>query len=170
MVIIFSPLVPPILVPLSYSMTGALILQKIDPRILSMVSVGAAVVADIIIRKMQNFVIPRMTINENPIKKNNIFARIINTMNSYFKKSERIGRISAKREKYLEKRTGRIITFLFAIFCYVPVIPDIIATRILYKKIKFPYFIIASIIGKSITHIPFIFLGKWLAQLLHLWL
>lgn len=170
LVIIVSPLVPPVLVPLSYSMTGALILQQIDPRILSIVSVAAAVIADIIIRKMQNFVIPRMTINEDSLKDKNIFARIINKMNSYFKKEERIGRLSLKWEQYLEKRSGRIITFLFAIFCYIPVIPDIIATRILYKKIKFPYFIIASIIGKSITHIPFIFLGKSIAQLLHLWI
>ena len=137
--IIVSPLVPPILVPLSYSMTGALVLQKIDPWILSLVSVAAAVIADIIIWKMQNFVIPRMTIDEDLSKDKNIFSRIINKMNSYFKKEERIGRLSVKWEKYLEKRSGRIITFLFAIFCYVPVIPDIIATRILYKKIKFFY-------------------------------
>ncbi len=169
-VIIVSPLVPPILVPLSYSMTAAMVLQKIDPRILSIVSVAAAVIADIIIWKMQNFVIPRMTINEDPLKDKNIFARIINKMNSYFKKEERIGRLSAKWEKYLEKRSGRIITFFFAVFCYVPVLPDIIGTRILYKKIKFPYFVAAAIIGKAITHIPFIFLGKWLAQLLHLWI
>jgi hypothetical protein len=82
--------VPPILVPLSYSMTGSLVIQKIDPRILSIVSVAAAVLADIIIWKMQNFVIPRMTINEDPSKDRNIFARIINKMNSYFKKEERI--------------------------------------------------------------------------------
>jgi hypothetical protein len=107
-------------------MTGALILQKIDPRILSMVSVGAAVLADIIIRKMQNFIIPRMTIHEDPLKKKHIVARIINTMNSYFKKEERIGKLSVKREKYLEKRSGRIITFFFAIFCYLPILPDII--------------------------------------------
>jgi hypothetical protein len=151
-------------------MTGALILQKIDPWILSIVSVAAAVIADIIIRKMQNFVIPKMTINEDPLKEKNIFARIINKMNSYFKKEERIGRLSLKREKYLEKKTGRIMTFLFAIFLYLPIIPDIIGTRMLYKKIKFPYFIIASIIGKSVTHIPFIFLGKSIAQLLNLWI
>jgi hypothetical protein len=107
-------------------MTGALILQKIDPWILSIVSVGAAVLADIIIRKMQNFIIPRMTIDEDPLKKKHIVARIINKMNSYFKKEERIGKLSVKREKYLEKKSGRIITFLFAIFCYLPILPDII--------------------------------------------
>ncbi|MEI6773554.1 MAG: hypothetical protein WCL18_01685 [bacterium] len=107
-------------------MTGALILQKIDPRILSIVSVAAAVIADIIIRKMQNFVIPRMTINEDPLKDRNIFSRIINKMNSYFKKEERIGRLSLRWEKQLEKRSGRIMTFFFAIFCYLPILPDII--------------------------------------------
>ncbi len=66
------------------------------------------------------------------------------------------------------KKSGRIITFFFAIFCFLPILPDIIGTRILYKKIKFPYFIVAVIIGKSVTHIPFIFLGKWIAQILHL--
>lgn len=167
-IIIVSPLVPPILVPLSYSMTAAMVVQKIDPWILSIVSVAAAVLADIIIWKMQNFVIPRMTIDEDPLKDRNIFARIINKMNSYFKKEERIGKLSLKWEKQLEKRSGRIITFFFAIFCYLPILPDIIWTRILYKKIKFPYFIIAAIIGKSITHIPFIFLGKTIVQLLHL--
>jgi hypothetical protein len=38
----------------------------------------------------------------------------------------------------------------------------------LYKKIRFPYFILAVIIGKSISHIPFIFLWKSILQLLHL--
>lgn len=167
-VIIFSPLVPPILVPLSYSMTAALILQGIDPWILSIVSIWAALIADIIIRKMQNFVIPRMTIQEDPLKWKHIFARIVNKMNSYFKKEERIGRLSLKREKYLEKKIGRILTFFFAIFCYLPILPDIIGTRILYKKIKFIPFIIAVIIGKSVTHIPFIFLGKSVAQIFNL--
>lgn len=167
-IIIVSPLVPPILVPLSYSITGVLIVQNIDPWILSMVSVGAAVIADIIIWKMQNFVIPRMTINEDILKDKNIFSRAINKMHSYFKKEERIGRLWLKWEKQLEKKSGRIATFLFAIFCYLPIIPDIISTRMLYKKIKIPYFIIAVIIGKSITHIPFIFLGKSVLQLLHI--
>jgi membrane protein YqaA with SNARE-associated domain len=87
-------------------------------------------------------------------------------MNGYFKKEERIARLWMKWEKQLEKKSGRIITFFFAIFCYLPILPDIIWTRILYKKIKFPYFIIASIIGKWVTHIPFIFLGKTIVELL----
>ena len=125
---------------------------------------------DIIIRKMQNFVIARMTINEDPLKETNIFARIINKMNSYFKKEERIGKLWMRWEKYIEKRSGKIVTFLFAIFCYLPILPDIIGTRMLYKKIKFPYFIIAVIIGKSLTHIPFIILGKSLVQLLGIYI
>ncbi len=169
-VIIVSPLVPPILVPLSYSMTAALVVQKVDPRIISAVSVVSALIADIIIRKMQNFIIPKLTIEEHPLRETTLFNRIVNKINTYFKKEEKIGQISLKREKYLEKKEGRIVTFFFAIFCYLPVIPDIISTRLLYKKITFPYFIIAVIIGKSITHIPFIFVGKSLVELIGLWI
>jgi len=149
-------------------MTGALILQKASPWILSIITVGVSTLTAMIIRKMQNYIIPKMTMDEDPLKSKHIIARIINKMNSYFKKEEKIGRLSARWEKHLEKKTGRVLTFFFAIFCFLPILPDIIGTRILYKKIKFPYFIIAVIIGKSITHIPFIFLGKSLAQLLHL--
>lgn len=163
--IVISPLVPPILVPLSYSYTGILLAQQINPRIISIVSVGASTLWVIIIRKLQHHIIMKLTIQEK-IKGNNIFVRIINIMNSYFKKQERLARISLKWEQYIERRTGRITTFIFAIFCYIPVIPDIIGTRILYKKIKLPYLIIAVIIGKSTSHIPFIFLGKTLIQLL----
>lgn len=166
-IIVASPLMPPILVPLSYSYTGVLIAQSMNLRILSIVSVWAAVLADIIIWKLQNYIIERMTIYEK-VESKDFFSRAINWMNSFFKDSKRIGRISLKREKYLEKRTGRILTFLFAIVCYMPVLPDIIGTRILYKKIKFPYFVLAAIIGKSVTHIPFILLGKTLVQLLHI--
>jgi hypothetical protein len=151
-------------------MTGAMILQKFNPRTLSIVSIGAAMISDIIIRKMQNFIIPRLTINEKPFRETTIIGRIANRINSYFQKQDEIARVNTKREKYLERRTGRFMTFLFAVFCYLPVIPDIISTRLLYKKIRFPYFIIATVIGKGITHIPFIFLGKSIAQILHLWI
>ena len=95
-----------------------------------------------------------------------MFADIVNKLNAYFKKEQKIASISLRRERYIETRTGKIATFLFAIFCYLPVIPDIISTRLLYRKIKFPYFLIAVIIGKSMSHLPFIFIGKTLVQLI----
>lgn len=86
--------------------------------------------------------------------------RIIVKINKKFKEQEKLNTLSAKRETYIRTKTGKFTTFIFAIFCFLPVLPDIIGTRVLYKKISFPYFILAVIIGKSITHITFIFVGK----------
>lgn len=162
-----APLVPPIFSPLWYILTGMLVAQKANPRLLSLITVGVATLTSIIIRKVQNHVIERLTIYEE-IKWNSLFSRIVSKVNTYFKNQKRMTRIWLKREKYIETKTGKVATFMFAIFCFLPILPDIVGTRILYKKIKFPYFIIAVIIGKSVTHVPFIFVGKTIIQLLGL--
>ena len=166
-IILISPLVPPVLVPLSYSFTGFLLLQKIDPRIVSLVSVWFATLGAILIWKIQSHIIQRLTIYET-IPDTGFFSRIARRINYYFRKETKIAQLSLKRERYIETRTGKVATFLFAIFCFLPILPDIIGTRILYKKITFPYFVLAVLIGKSATHIPFIFAGKTLLQLLNI--
>lgn len=167
LVIFFAPLVPPILSPLGYSLTGVLLLQKADPWILSAITVGVATITAMIIWVVQNHVIDKLAVYDELDSKQR-FHRTVNQINRYFKRQQKIARISYKRERYIETKTGRVATFMFAIFCFLPVLPDIIGTRILYKKIKFPYFVLAVIIGKSITHVPFIFVGKWILQLLHI--
>jgi len=166
-VVFFAPLVPPILSPLGFTLTGILVAQKANPRILSLITVGVATLSAMIIRKLQNHIITKLTLSEK-LPGKDIFSRIINSSNSYFKRQQKIAKISIKWEEYIKTKTGRFATFIFAVFCFLPVIPDIISTRLLYKKIKFPYFILAVIIGKSISHIPFIFIGKTIVQLLHI--
>jgi uncharacterized membrane protein YdjX (TVP38/TMEM64 family) len=98
----------------------------------------------------------------------NRFLRRVNKVNRQFKNQKKIIKISEKWESYIETKTGRFATFIFAIFCFLPILADVIGTRILYKKISFPYFVLAIFIGKCISHIPFIFVGKGLLQLLHI--
>lgn len=167
LVIFFSPLVPPVLPPLAYSLTTVLLIQKANPWILSLITVWVATLSTIIIWMIQNHVIEKLNMYERT-NSTSRFHRRTNNINRYFKKQERLTRISARWEKYIETRTGKVVTFTFAIFCFLPILPDIIGTRILYKKIKFSHFILAVLIGKSATHIPFIFIGKWILQLLHI--
>lgn len=155
------PLFPPILVPLSYSFTGALLLQHADPILLSILSVWSATLSTTIIWIIQNHLIKKIS-SFNKKNKNNLLIQI----NKYFKKYTQVHKLSSKREKYIKTKNGRIITFLIAIVCYLPIIPDIITTRLLYKKIKFHYFFLALIIWKCFTHIPFIFLWKWLLEII----
>lgn len=161
----FSPLLPPILVPLGYSLTGILLIQNANPRVLVIITVWAAAFADICIWIIQNHIIRKLIMYEQ-LESPHRFHRFAKEVNQYFKEQGSIRKLWVKREKYAETKRGKFMTFLFAIFCFFPIIPDIIGTRILYKKIAFPYFVIAVLIGKSVTHIPFIFLGKWVLQLL----
>ena len=116
-------------------------------------------VSVILMRIIQNEIIAELVIFRNS-NMQDTFHRKVNKINNYFRSRKSVERLSLKREKYIETRTGKFSTFLFAIFCYLPILPDIIGTRLLYKKIKFPYFVIAVIIGKTISYVPIIFLGK----------
>ena len=166
-VFLFSPLLPPLLSPLGYSLIGVLLLQKANPRLLSIIVVGIGTISVILMRVIQNEIIAELVI----FRKSNMqdtFHRRINNINNYFRSRKSVERLSLRREKYIENRTWKFATFLFAVFCYLPILPDIIGTRLLYKKIRFPYLVIAVIIGKTISYVPIIFLGKGLFQLLNI--
>ena len=156
------PLFPPILIPISYSVTWALLIQDANPITLSILSVATATFSTTLIWLAQNHIIYKLNIiNQKKDEKKFLYK-----INKYFKKPKKIQKISKKRKKYIKTNHGKFATFLFTIVCYLPIIPDIITTRILYKKIKFPYFLLALIIGKSITHIPFIFFWKGILTLI----
>lgn len=150
------PLMPPILIPIAYSMTGVLLIQNADPVTLSILSVWSASLSTTLIWFSQNHIIHKIKkINKRKNKNSNLYK-----ITKHFKKTKKIKNLSKKIRKYTKTKNGKFIIFLIAIASYLPIIPDVITTRILYKKIKFPYFLIALIIWKSITHIPFIFLWK----------
>ncbi|MCX6822844.1 MAG: hypothetical protein NTX91_02500 [candidate division SR1 bacterium] len=166
-IIYFAAIVPPILSPMGYSMTGVLLLQNGNPWTILIVTVIVVTLSDITIRIVQNHLIKKWAGYET-LEKQKRFHRTINKINTYFKQQASLNKVGEKWKKHSETKMGKITTFLFAIFCYLPIIPDIIGTRLLYKKIKFVPFVIAVIIGKVISHGTFIFVGKTLFQLLHL--
>lgn len=164
-ILFFSPLVPPVLSPLAYSLTGALLVQKVDPRLLLLISVWVVTIADILIRFLQNRIIKNISLYKNT-SKTDLFSRIFKKMNEYFDSQNKLTKIWLKREKYIETGRGKFFTFVFAVFLFLPVLADIIWCRLLHKKIKFAYFVLAVIIGKTISHGSFIFFGKGLISLL----
>jgi len=143
------------------------LLQEANPRVVLAVVVSIVTLSDITIRFVQNHLIKKRAGYET-LEKQKRFHRTINKINRYFKKESSLNRVGEKRKKHSETKMGKITTFLFAIFCYLPFLADIIGTRLLYKKIKFIPFLIAVIIGKTISHGVFIFVGKSIFQLLHL--
>ena len=166
-VIYFAAIVPPVLSPLGYSLTGLLLLQNANPRVILSVVVIIVTLSDITIRFVQNHLIRKWAGYET-LEKQKRFHRTINKINRYFKQESNLSKVGERWKKHSETKMGKITTFLFAVFCYLPIIPDIIGTRLLYKKIKFTPFVIAVVIGKVISHGTFIFVGKTIFQLLHI--
>ncbi len=165
LILFFSPLVPPILSPAAYSLTWVLLIQKANPRLLLIITVLVVTLADIVLRFLQNYIIKKIVLY-NHADKTDLFSRILKKINKYFDSENKITQIWLKREKYIESDRGKFFTFLFAIFCFLPILADVVGCRLLYKKIKFPYFVLAVIIGKTISHGSFIFFGKWIISLL----
>lgn len=163
--LLFSPLVPPVLSPLAYSLTGALLIQKVDPRLLLLISVWVVTFSNILIRFLQDRIIRKIALYKNT-NKTDVFSRILKKLNEYFDNQNKLTKIWLKREKYIETGRGKFFTFIFAILLFLPVLADIIWCRLLHRKIKFPYFVLAVIIGKTISHGSFIFFGKGLISIL----
>ena len=156
-IIYFAAIIPPILSPMGYSLTGVLLLQNANPRTILSVVVTVVTLSDITIRIIQNHLIKKWAGYET-LEEQKRFHRTINKINKYFKEQSSLNKVGEKRKKHSETKMGKVTTFLFAVFCYLPIIPDIIGTRLLYKKIKFIPFVIAVVIGKVISHGTFIFL------------
>ena len=170
LVLFFSPLVPPVLSPLAYSMTGALLLQKVNPWLLTLITVSVVTFTNIVVRILQDYIIKKINLQKKVgYKKLWVFSWILKKFDYYFNNHSKIATIWSKRQKFAETDQGKLVTFFFAVFCFLPVLPDIVGNRILYKKIKFIPFIIAVIIGKTISHGGFIFLWKWILSLFNIW-
>ncbi|MEI6119392.1 MAG: hypothetical protein WCP92_09740 [bacterium] len=61
-----------------------------------------------------------------------------------------------KITKYLETKNSKRILFLLTIVAIDSAIPDIVAIGIVRKRLPFPLFIIAAVIGKSTVYLPVI--------------
>lgn len=164
-ILFFSPLIPPILSPLTYSFTWVLLIQKANPRILTVITLSVIIMVNIIIWYLQKYIIKKFNMYK-VTQETDLFSRIFKKISKYFDKETKIARVELKLEKYWTTKRWKIIIFLFAIFCFLPTFPDIVSNRLLYKKISFGWFLVALIIGKTISHVPFIFFGKGLVTLL----
>jgi len=165
-IVFIQPLLPPILTPLSYSLVSVLLLQKANPRFITLVVVVIAVGSTTSIRKVNEQVMKKIKQHELKTKKTDIFSRIRRLIKSYFQKEEKAGNENFK--KYYESPRGMVVTFLLTIVWFMPILPDIVVVRLLHGKIKFKPFVIALTIGKIITYVPFIFAGKGILKLIWL--
>jgi membrane protein YqaA with SNARE-associated domain len=87
-------------------------------------------------------------------------SRLEKRISKYLENRKRLSKLNKKITNYLESKNSRRVLFLLTIVAIDSAIPDIIAIGIVRKKLPFPLFILAAIIGKCTVYLPVIRLGK----------
>jgi membrane protein YqaA with SNARE-associated domain len=83
-------------------------------------------------------------------------SRLENRLAKYLENKKRLSKLNKKITNYLETKNSKRVLFLLTIVAIDSAIPDIVATGIVRRKLPFPLFILAAIIGKSTVYLPVI--------------
>jgi hypothetical protein len=87
-------------------------------------------------------------------------SRLEKRFAKYLENRKRLSKLNTKITNYLETRNSKLVLFLLTIVAIDSAIPDIVAIGIVRKRLPFPLFILAAMIGKCTVYLPVIRLGK----------
>ncbi|MEI6773550.1 MAG: hypothetical protein WCL18_01660 [bacterium] len=83
-------------------------------------------------------------------------SRLENRFATYIENRKRLSKLNNRITNYLETRNSKLILFLLTIVAIDSAIPDIVVVGIVRKRLPFPLFIIAAVIGKATVYLPII--------------
>jgi len=83
-------------------------------------------------------------------------SRLEKRFAKYLENKKRLSKLNKKITNYLETKNSKRVLFLLTIVAIDSAIPDIIAIGIVRKRLPFPLFIIAAVIGKCTVYLPVI--------------
>lgn len=163
--VIISPIFPPVIIPITYTLIGIRLLQWAGPIAMSFGTVIPAAASSIIIRLLYWYLHRRiLTFKENRDNKDWI-SRIENRFAKYIENRKRLSKLNNKITSYLETKNSKLVLFLLTIIAIDSAIPDLVAIGIVRKRLPFPLFVIAAVIGKATVYLPVIWGAKWLLNL-----
>ena len=84
------------------------------------------------------------------------FSRIEYKISTYIEGKKGLSSLNAKIKYYLTHKNSKVILFLATIVAIDSAIPDIVVIGIVRKRLPFPLFILAVIIGKATVYLPVI--------------
>jgi membrane protein YqaA with SNARE-associated domain len=83
-------------------------------------------------------------------------SRLENRFARYLENKKRLSNLNRRITNYLETKNSKRVLFLLTIVAIDSAIPDIVAIGIVRKRLPFPLFIIAAVIGKCTVYLPVI--------------
>ena len=127
---------------------------------LSFSTVVPAAASSILIRLLYGYM--HRKILKFKAKRNNDdrISRLENRFARYIENRKRLSKLNKRITNYLETRNSKRVLFLLTIVAIDSAIPDIVAIGIVRKKLPFPLFVLAAIIGKCTVYLPVIRAGK----------
>ena len=164
--VVISPIFPPVIIPITYTLIGIRLLQWAGPIAMSFSTVVPAALSSILIRLMYGYVHRRILSFKAKRDNKDRISRLENRFAEYIENRKRLSKLNNKITNYLETKNSKLVLFLLTIVAIDSAIPDIVAVGIVRKRLPFPLFIIAAIIGKSTVYLPVIWWAKWILNLL----
>lgn len=157
-----SPLFPPVIMPFIYSLLGILLVQEADPRTLSFVTVIASTLSCIVTWLAWIPITASLQKFKNE-KSNTFIGKIERKISNYLSTTTWINKYTKRIESYANKKHGKIMFGFIVIFLLQSAVPDIIAIKMLQKRVSFWYFIVTAFLWKIILYIPIIFI--WMSAI-----
>lgn len=165
LLVFISPVFPPVIIPISYTLVGIRLLQWSGPIGLSFSTVIPAAASSILIRLLYGYMHRRILAFKAKRDNKDWISRLENRFAKYIENRKRLSRINNKITTYLETRNSKLVLFLLTIVAIDSAIPDIVVIGIVRKKLPFLLFILAALIGKATVYLPVIWAGKWILNL-----
>lgn len=165
MLVFVSPVFPPAIIPFAYTLIGIRLLQWSWPIGLSFSTVIPAALSSVLIWLLYGYVHKKILAFKHKRNYNDRISRLEKKFADYIENKKRISKFNKKITNYLHTRNSKVVLFLLTIVAIDSAIPDIVAIGIVRKRLPFPLFIIAAIIGKCTVYLPVIWLWKGLLNL-----
>ena len=161
--VVISPIFPPVIIPITYTLMGIRLLQGAGPIAMSFGTVLPAAASSILIRLLYGYANRRILTFKEKRDNKDWISRLENRFATYIENRKGLSKFNKKITKYLETRNSKRILFLLTIVAIDSAIPDIVAIGIVRKRLPFWLFIIAALIGKSTVYLPVI---RWAKRIL----
>ncbi|MFA6256257.1 MAG: hypothetical protein WC606_03665 [Candidatus Absconditabacterales bacterium] len=155
-----SPIFPPAIIPIAYTLIGVRILQGAGPIALSFSTVIPAAASSIIIRLLYGYMHRWILTFKAKRDNKDWISRLENRFAKYLENKKNLSKLNNRITNFLETKNSKLVLFLLTIVAIDSAIPDIIAIGIVRKRLPFPLFILAAIIGKSTVYLPVIWGAK----------
>jgi len=163
--VVISPIFPPVIIPITYTLMGIRLLQGAGPIAMSFATVIPAAWSSILIRLLYGYMHKKIHMFKEKRNNTDRISRLEKRFATYLENRNRLNKLNKRITNYLEKKNSKLVLFLLTIVAIDSAIPDIVAIGIVRKKLPFPLFVLAAIIGKSTVYLPVIWWAKWILTL-----